>query len=82
MAPGPDPGGFRKGAFGPARVAGVPVVPVAIVGTADGPAENARRFHRAPMRLEFGEPWYFAQPEEARGRGEGVLRRDDMPQYP
>ncbi|MFH8663167.1 lysophospholipid acyltransferase family protein [Streptomyces afghaniensis] len=76
---GSDLGRFHRGAFDLARIAGVPVIPVAIVGTAGVLAKNARRFHRAPVRLEFGEPRHLIEPEEARDHIADMLRRYDAP---
>ncbi|MER5942510.1 lysophospholipid acyltransferase family protein [Streptomyces sp. NPDC001928] len=79
---GADLGPFRTGAFDLARLAGVPVVPVAIVGTSAVLAKNARRFHRAPVRLEFGEPQYLARPDDTRNRIADMLRHHDTRQRP
>ncbi|MEU1459835.1 lysophospholipid acyltransferase family protein [Streptomyces sp. NPDC005727] len=79
---GPDLGRFHRGAFDLARVAGVPVVPVAIAGTEDILSKNARRFHRARIQVEFAEPRHFLGPEETRVRITGMLRRLDAPHHP
>ncbi|MGP4090459.1 hypothetical protein [Streptomyces sp. KR55] len=79
MSTGPDLGRFHSGAFDLARVAGVPIVPVAITGTAGVLAKNARRCHRAPVRLEFAEPQHLVGPEQARDRIAQMLRHIDPP---
>ncbi|NEY31276.1 hypothetical protein GTU99_03475 [Streptomyces sp. PRKS01-65] len=72
---GAEPARFRAGAFELARLAGVPVVPVALTGTARVLAKHGRRCHRAPMRIEFGAPQWCARPEEVRARIGEMLRR-------
>ncbi len=72
-------GRFHTGAFDLARTAGVPVVPVAISGTAGVLAKNARRCHRSPVRLEFAGPQHLVGPEQARDRIAHMLEGDDPP---
>lgn len=48
-------GEFHSGAVRLARDCGVPVVPVAVMGTADVLPKNGR-YRRAPMQVRIGEP--------------------------
>ncbi len=48
-------GEFHSGAVRLARECGVPVVPVAVTGTADVLPKNGR-YRRAPMQVRIGEP--------------------------
>ncbi|CQR60160.1 lysophospholipid acyltransferase family protein [Streptomyces leeuwenhoekii] len=70
---------FRSGAFELARLAGVPVVPVALTGTARVLAKHGRRCHRAPVRVEFGAPQWSARPEAVRARIGEMLRHGGPP---
>jgi 1-acyl-sn-glycerol-3-phosphate acyltransferase len=71
---GPGIAPFHSGAFHLAHATGVPIVPVALVGTTDVLAKNARRPHRAPMALHFGEPLDVAEPNDTRTRITDMLR--------
>ena len=48
-------GGFRSGALRLARECGVPIVPIAVLGTADVLPKGGR-FSPAPMQVRIGEP--------------------------
>ncbi len=39
---------------------GVPVIPVAIVGTYEMWPKNGKRFHRVPLTIAFGKPIHFS----------------------
>jgi 1-acyl-sn-glycerol-3-phosphate acyltransferase len=47
---------FKEGAAYVAIKAGVPIVPVALVGTRDVLAMHSATFHAAPVTLRIGEP--------------------------
>jgi 1-acyl-sn-glycerol-3-phosphate acyltransferase len=49
-------GEFRSGALRLARDCGVPVVPVAVLGTADVLPKGANFISPAPMQIRIGEP--------------------------
>ena len=49
-------GEFRSGAVRLARDCGVPIVPVAVLGTAEVLPKGARFISHAPMRVRIGEP--------------------------
>ncbi len=49
-------GEFRSGAVRLARNCGVPIVPVAVLGTAEVLPKGASFISRAPMRVRIGEP--------------------------
>jgi 1-acyl-sn-glycerol-3-phosphate acyltransferase len=50
---------FRTGIARVALRSGAPVIPVGIAGTRDVLAPDSRRWRRAPVRIQFGEPMYF-----------------------
>jgi 1-acyl-sn-glycerol-3-phosphate acyltransferase len=53
---GGEVGEFRSGALRLARDCGVPIVPVAVLGTAEVLPKGARFISHAPMRVRIGEP--------------------------
>jgi 1-acyl-sn-glycerol-3-phosphate acyltransferase len=58
---------FRTGVARLALRSGAPVIPVGIVGTREVQPPGSRRWHRAPVEVNFGAPLSFAgRPEDER----------------
>jgi 1-acyl-sn-glycerol-3-phosphate acyltransferase len=71
---------FRSGALRLARDCGVPIVPVAVLGTA-GVLPKGGRFCRAPMDVRIGEPVDAAATSTAELREQVVALREVSGQY-
>ncbi len=71
-------GEFRSGAIRLARDCGVPIVPVAITGTADVLPKDGR-FSRAPMQVHLGAPVdpFTVTASQVRAQVMGLLGADD-----
>ena len=74
-----DPHEFKEGSLRPALKAGVPVIPMAISGTADI-LENNRRFQVKPttVHITFGQPIYPDQLERAEKKHLGATIREEI----
>jgi 1-acyl-sn-glycerol-3-phosphate acyltransferase len=70
-------GEFRSGALRLARDCGVPIVPVALVGTADVLPKDGR-YSPAPMRVRFGAPLDPQSLSAQQLRTHVLALRDDM----
>lgn len=64
---------FRTGVARLALRSGAPVVPVGIIGTRDVLPPDSKRWHRAPVEINFGAPMYFGD-RAAEERSARVLR--------
>lgn len=74
-------GEFRSGAVRLARDCGVPIVPVAMLGTADVLPKGAKSISPAPMRVRIGEPVDPNTVSGAQLREQVMaLRGDQLPQ--
>ncbi|OBK50617.1 lysophospholipid acyltransferase family protein [Mycobacterium sp. 1081908.1] len=67
---------FRSGAVRLARDCGVPIVPVAVLGTAEVLPKGASFISHAPMRVRIGEPVNPADTSAAQLREQVVALRD------
>jgi 1-acyl-sn-glycerol-3-phosphate acyltransferase len=67
-------GRLQRGVAVLARTARVPVVPVAIDGSARAWPKGARRFHRADVRVAVGEPFLYEGPATREGEHAFVER--------
>jgi 1-acyl-sn-glycerol-3-phosphate acyltransferase len=77
-------GQFRSGAVRLARDCGVPIVPVAVLGTADVLPKGASFISPAPMQVRIGQPVDPQQASAAQLRAEVMSLRGDQvpePQY-
>ena len=74
-----NPHEFKEGSLRPALKAGVPVIPMAISGTADI-LENNRRFQVKPttVHITFGQPIYPDQLERAEKKHLGATIREEI----
>lgn len=74
-----DPHTFKEGSLRPALKAKVPVIPMAISGTADI-LENNRRFTAKPatVHITFGDPIYPDQLERAAQKHLGASIREEI----
>jgi len=70
-------GKFRSGAVRLARECGVPIVPVAVLGTGDVLPKGGR-FSPAPMRVRIGEPVDSASVSPEQLREQVIALRDDV----
>jgi 1-acyl-sn-glycerol-3-phosphate acyltransferase len=74
-------GEFRSGALRLARDCGVPIVPVAVLGTAEVLPKGASFISHAPMRVRIGEPVDPAGTSAPRLRAQVMaLRGDSLPE--
>lgn len=66
---------FKKGAVAVAETSGVPVVPMAVVGTRDALPKGSLRFRAATVGVAFGAPMpALADPETSRQARVDILR--------
>ena len=74
-----DPHEFKEGSLRPALKAKVPVIPMAISGTADI-LENNKRFQVKPttVHITFGQPIYPDQLERAKKKHLGATIREEI----
>jgi 1-acyl-sn-glycerol-3-phosphate acyltransferase len=70
-------GEFRSGALRLARDCGVPIVPVAVTGTADVLPKGGR-FSRAPMQVHVGAPIYPHSTSAPQLRARVIALRDRL----
>jgi 1-acyl-sn-glycerol-3-phosphate acyltransferase len=74
-------GEFRSGALRLARDCGVPIVPVAVLGTAEVLPKGASFISHAPMRVRIGEPVDPIGASAPQLRAQVMaLREDSLPQ--
>jgi 1-acyl-sn-glycerol-3-phosphate acyltransferase len=74
-------GEFRSGAIRLARDCGVPIVPVAVLGTAEVLPKGARFISHAPMQVRIGEPIDPGTISAPRLRAQVMaLRGDSLPE--
>jgi 1-acyl-sn-glycerol-3-phosphate acyltransferase len=73
---------FRSGAVRLARDCGVPIVPVAVLGTAEVLPKGASFISHAPMQVRIGEPVDPAATSAAQLREQVMALRGDSPAEP
>jgi 1-acyl-sn-glycerol-3-phosphate acyltransferase len=73
---------FRSGAVRLARDCGVPIVPVAVLGTAEVLPKGASFISHAPMQVRIGEPVDPASTSPPQLRAQVIALREDSPSKP
>lgn len=73
---------FRSGAVRLARDCGVPIVPVAVLGTAEVMPKGASFISPAPMQVQIGEPVDPASASAPQLRAQVMALREDFPPKP